>query len=77
MTRKRKKLLLDQQEFVTTVVKAKKVSARKRKAALRHLNRPFISVTIGLDLFFSLKVIIIIVNLTLSHCFRASEGFKR
>ena len=27
MTRKRKKLLLDQQEFVTTVVKAKKVSA--------------------------------------------------
>ena len=27
MTRKRKKLLLDQQEFVTNVVKAKKVSA--------------------------------------------------
>ena len=34
MTRKRKKLLLDQQEFVTNVVKAKKVSAWKRKAAL-------------------------------------------
>ena len=34
MTRKRKKLLLDQQEFVTNVVKAKKVSAWRRKAAL-------------------------------------------
>ena len=76
MTRKRKKLLLDQQEFVTTVVKAKKVSARKRKAALRHLNRPFISVILGLDLFFSLTEIIIIVYLTQSHCFRASEEFE-